>query len=91
MNILRAHMWAARLTGIMVLVLAATPSFALWKSTGSLRSARAGHTATLLTSAYVLAAGGTNNNLPLAYKRTCRGAFGPTRGWEAMMALIEAT
>src|SRR5579859_900105 len=56
---------AARIASIAALVLTTTLSFAAWNQTGSMRSARASQTATLLPNGYVLAAGGTNNNVAL--------------------------
>ena len=53
---------AARIGCITALVLASTLSFASWTQTGSLHTARASHTATLLPNGSVLAAGGTGDN-----------------------------
>jgi N-acetylneuraminic acid mutarotase len=52
----------ARIGCITALVLATTLSFASWTQTGSLHTARASHTATLLSNGSVLAAGGTGDN-----------------------------
>jgi N-acetylneuraminic acid mutarotase len=62
-------MTSARIIYIVALALAAsTLSFAAsgtWSSTGTLISARDGHTATILTNGKILAAGGTNNGVAL--------------------------
>jgi N-acetylneuraminic acid mutarotase len=55
--------------------MAATLTFA-WTPTGSMHSARASHTAVLLPSGYVLVAGGTNNNIPLAASELYNHAAG---------------
>jgi N-acetylneuraminic acid mutarotase len=65
---------------IVALALAAsTLSFAAsgaWSPTGTMRSARDGHTATILTNGKVLAAGGTNNGVAL----TSAELYNPTAG-----------
>ena len=59
----------ARIMYVVALALAAsTLSFAAsgtWSSTGTMFSARDGHTATILTNGKILAAGGTNNGVAL--------------------------
>lgn len=59
----------ARIMYVIALALAAsTLSFAAsgtWSSTGTMVSARDGHTATILTNGKILAAGGTNNGVAL--------------------------
>lgn len=61
---------SARIMYIVALALAAsTLSFAAsgaWSPTGTMRSARDGHTATILANGKILAAGGTNNGVVLA-------------------------
>jgi len=61
MKFLHSYKSAARITGITALALATTLSFA-WTPTGSMRTARASHTATVLPSGLVLAAGGAGDN-----------------------------
>ena len=71
---------AARMTYIVALALAAsTLSFAAsgaWSPTGTMRSARDGHTATILANGQILAAGGTNNGVAL----TSAELYNPTAG-----------
>ena len=66
----------ARIASMMALILATTLSFASWTSTGSMHSARASQTAILLANGYVLVAGGTNNNIPLAESELYNSASG---------------
>lgn len=61
MNFLYTHKMGVRITCMMALVLATTLSFA-WTPTGSMRTARASHTATVLPNGLVLAAGGAGDN-----------------------------
>jgi N-acetylneuraminic acid mutarotase len=73
-------MASARIVYIVALALAAsTLSFAAsgtWSSTGTMISARDGHTATILTNGKILAAGGTNNGVAL----TSAELYSPTAG-----------
>ena len=66
MNHFRSLNTAARVFFMAALLLVTTLSFASWTQTGSMHSARASHTAILLSNGYVLAAGGTANNGVLA-------------------------
>ncbi len=67
---------AARMACIATLLLVSTLSFASWTQTGSMHSARASHTATLLPNGYVLAAGGTGSNGALASSELYNPASG---------------
>jgi N-acetylneuraminic acid mutarotase len=53
---------SARIACVTALALVATLSFAAWTPTGSMRTARASQTATLLSNGLVLVAGGTGDN-----------------------------
>jgi N-acetylneuraminic acid mutarotase len=76
MRFLYSYKSAARITCITALALATTLSFA-WTPTGSMRTARASHTATLLPSGLVLVAGGTgDNNNALASSELFNSASG---------------
>ncbi|HZQ23209.1 MAG TPA: kelch repeat-containing protein [Terriglobales bacterium] len=76
MKFLCSHTLASRIVPMMALVLTTTLSFASWSSTGSMRSARGSHAAVLLPSGYVLVAGGSNNNVPLASSELYSSASG---------------
>ena len=73
-------MASARIVYIVALALAAsTLSFAAsgtWSSTGTMISARDGHTATILTNGKLLAAGGTNNGVALTSAELYNSAAG---------------
>jgi N-acetylneuraminic acid mutarotase len=76
MNFQCSHELPARIACVMALVLANTLSFA-WTPTGSMRTARASHTATLLPNGLVLVAGGTgDNNAALASSELYNSASG---------------
>ena len=67
----------ARISAMIVVVLATTLSFASWTSTGSMRTARASHTAVLLPNGSLLVAGGTgDNNNALATSELYNSASG---------------
>lgn len=67
----------ARVGATIAVVLATTLSFASWTSTGSMGTARASHTATLLPNGLVLVAGGTGDaNIPLATSELDNSASG---------------
>jgi N-acetylneuraminic acid mutarotase len=70
----------ARIMYVVALALAAsTLSFAAsgtWSSTGTMISARDGHTATILTNGKLLAAGGTNNGVALTSAELYNSAAG---------------
>jgi N-acetylneuraminic acid mutarotase len=88
MNFLYTQRLAIRITGTALLMLAATLSFASWTSTGSMHTARASHTATLLPNGLVLVAGGTGDaNLPLATSELYNSASG---NWSSTGALNTA-
>ena len=71
---------SARIMYLVALALAAsTLSFAAsgtWSSTGTMISARDGHTATILTNGKILAAGGTNNGVALTSAELYNSAVG---------------
>jgi len=58
------------------------PSTGSWTATGSMGTARSGHTATLLRDGKVLVAGGTNDNDTLSYRLASAELYDPaTRTW----------
>lgn len=66
-----------RMGAIIAVVLATTLSFASWTSTGSMRTARASHTAIVLSNGLVLVAGGTGDaNTALASSELYNSASG---------------
>ncbi|MGC2476976.1 MAG: kelch repeat-containing protein [Candidatus Sulfotelmatobacter sp.] len=71
---------SARIIYVVALALAAsTLSFAAsgtWSSTGTMISARDGHTATILTNGKILAVGGTNNGVALTSAELYNSASG---------------
>jgi len=71
---------SARIVYVVALALTAcTLSFAAsgtWSSTGTMISARDGHTATILTNGKILAAGGTNNGVALTSAELYNSASG---------------
>jgi N-acetylneuraminic acid mutarotase len=70
---------SARIMYIVALLAASTLSFAAsgaWSPTGTMLSARDGHTATILTNGKILTAGGTNNGVAL----TSAELYNPTAG-----------
>ena len=72
-----SYRFAARIACIAALALASTLSFAAWTATGSLHTARASHTATLLPTGLVLVAGGVSDtNAALASSEL----YNPTAG-----------
>lgn len=76
MNVRYSYELLARIACLMALVLATALSFA-WTPTGSMRTARASHTATLLPNGLVLVAGGTgDNNAALASSELYNPASG---------------
>lgn len=71
------YRFTAKIACITVLTLTSTLTFASWTSTGSLHTARASHTATLLPNGLVLVAGGVgNNNAALASSELYNPASG---------------
>ena len=74
MKFLSGCKFASRIAAIAAL--ATTLSFA-WTQTGSMHTARASHTATLLSNGLVLVAGGTGDaNIPLATSELYNSASG---------------
>ena len=73
----RSSTSASRIACVAALALATTPSFAAWTPTGSMHTARASHTATLLPNGFVLVAGGAGeNNAALASSELYHPASG---------------
>ena len=76
MKLIPSYRWPARIACVTALFLATTLSFA-WTPTGSLRTARASHTATVLTNGLALVAGGTGGaNNALASSELYNSASG---------------